>query len=103
MLKQDLIKRSLVGALAAAAVAFPSSSQAMFIRADGSRVAPTAAAVTALSPRTAPSQAHPVSASPAGFHWGDAGIGAGAVALASAVAAGAAMTRRQLARRRVAG
>ena len=68
-----LIKRSLAGALAIAAVGFPASAQAKFVDDGGALSAP----VGAISqPAT-----HAVASSSDGLQWGDVGIGAAGATL----------------------
>lgn len=120
MFSSHLIKRSLMGGLAIAAVGFSPVAQAMVIGGGGSvPVAPpaTAPAVQQQLDRlqsnvqnlfaaeggwpSAASSVSPTATSPGAFHWGDAGIGAAtATALLGIGVLGASVTRR---RRRVIG
>jgi hypothetical protein len=97
MFKQHLIRRSLVGGLVAASVAFPSAAQAFY------NASPGGGPVAVTGPPPAASSA-PTATSAAGFQWGDAGIGAaGAVVLLGGTAVGAGLSRRRRIQRRVAG
>ena len=110
MSKHHLIKRTLAAGAVIATAGFPSAAQATFIGGGAARVPVTAPVIvshasrTVLGPTDASSGGYDFAASAApataqsgsGFHWNDAGIGAGAAVLLLGTAALAAgLTRRR--------
>ena len=110
MSKHHLIKRTLAAGAVIAAAGFPSAAQAMYFGGRGGSVPVTPPVVvshasqTVLGPTDASSGGYDFAASAApataqsgsGFHWNDAGIGAGAAVLLLGTAALAAgLTRRR--------
>ena len=97
MFRNGRIRRWLVGALALAAVGFPSAAQARF---DENPVMLPSAGASAHASMVQQSGAGAQS----GFEWGDAGIGAaGVVVLLGAGAAVSRVARRRWERRTVIG
>jgi hypothetical protein len=93
MFEQHLIRRALSASLLVAGASFPAAAQAR------PWIDPPAAATAPSVERTAPSIERTASGGGSGFHWGDAGIGAGAAVLlvgtGGAVAGGARRRRVQ--------
>lgn len=93
----DLLERSLVGALAVAAMGLPAAAQARLDAGPGTIAGTAATSQSRPLGQPAPARAH------SGFAWDDAGVGAAGALVAVAAAGLSAAARRRRAHRPAAG